>query len=50
MNEVKEMIDAAVQVPNQIFTTYMTWLAEQGFSPEDIREALAALGYGWCEV
>ena len=48
MDEVKAMIDAAVQVPNEIFKEYLSWLAEQGLDPEEILEALAALGYGWC--
>jgi len=45
---VRAMIDAAVKVPGEIFMEYMRWLAEQGFTPEEIREMLALLGYGWC--
>ena len=48
MNEVKAMIDAAVQVPGEIFKEYLSWLVEQGLDAEEVREALAALGYGWC--
>jgi len=47
-DQIAEMIAVSLKDLNFIFMQYITKLAERGFSPEEIREALIIMGYGWC--